>query len=318
MGIKLSILIIIILFYYQQIQLKDDFNETTRLLISRYKLPENNSIYRKFKDCFPLSDYNDIIEKLFNIDYKQQTINYKPFNSIILNELLKINNYTYINQIDNNDYENYKYYDENYKELNITAKDYFNYLFDKYLEYNNNKTNFINNLKYHFNMKNKNKYIHKIPYRIINNINDNKKRCILNAKIDINNFNDFNFEHSFIAINKKDYNNHKLIYKINKHQYENINTLMGNYYSNLCNMYDKICGNNNKYLYYYPYFKSYNVNIFNYIFNRIYKSFINFDIKEMLNNVSNINEMSENILIGIPVEDKNFNLIYDMFPNIII
>jgi hypothetical protein len=37
----------------------------------------------------------------------------------------------------------------------------------------------------------------------------------------------------------------------------------------------------------------------------------------MINNVSNINKMSENILIGLPIDDKKFNLNYDMFPNII-
>ena len=50
-------------------------------------------------------------------------------------------------------------------------------------------------------------------------------------------------------------------------------------------------------LYYYPYFNAYNVNVFNYIFNRVYKSFINFDIEEMIRNVPNINKMTEYILI---------------------
>ena len=159
----------------------------------------------------------------------------------------------------NSDLRNDKniYYDENYNE---------------YLEFDNNnntynKYNFIENLKYHFNMKNK------------------------------YNFNNFEFEHSLIATNEKDYNNHKLLYNLNKNYYVNINNLMTNYYNNICNSHKNLCGNNDDKLYYYPYFNAYNVNVFNYIFNRIYKSFVNFDIEEMIQNVPNINKMTEYILI---------------------
>jgi|688.fasta_scaffold13123_9 hypothetical protein len=164
------------------------------------------------------------------------------------------------------------YYDENYNELHMNKTEYFDYLYNKYSEFDNtyNKYNFIENLKYHFDMKNK-------------NINENGNK------------NDFYFEHSLIATNEKDYKNHKLLYNLNKNYYVNINNLMTNYYNNMCNKHKNLCGNNN--LYYYPYFNAYNVNVFNYIFNRIYKSFVNFDIDEMLKKVPNINEMTKNILI---------------------
>jgi len=180
----------------------------------------------------------------------------------------------------NSDLRNDKniYYDENYNELHMNTKDYYDYLYNKYLEFDNNDTynkyNFIENLKYHFNMKNINHYY-----------NDNEKD------------NDFNFEHSFIATNEKDYNNHKLLYNLNKNYYVNINNLMTNYYNNICNSHKNLCGNNDDNLYYYPYFNAYNVNVFNYIFNRIYKSFVNFDIEEMIQNVPNINNMTEYILV---------------------
>ncbi len=173
----------------------------------------------------------------------------------------------------NTDIRNVKniYYDENYNELHMNTKEYYNYLYNKYLEFDYNKTynkyNFIENLKYHFNMKNK------------------------------NNFNDFNFEYSLIATNQKDYNNHKLLFNLNKSYYVNINNLMINYYNNMCNSHKNLCGNNDGYLYYYPYFDAYNVNVFNYIFNRVYKSFVNFDIDEMIKNVPNINNMTVKILI---------------------
>ncbi len=177
----------------------------------------------------------------------------------------------------NNDLRNDKniYYDENYNELHMNTKDYYDYLYNKYLEFNNNNTynntynkyNFIKNLKYHFNMKNK------------------------------NNFNDFEFEYSLIATNEKDYNNHKLLYNLTINYYVNINNLMTNYYNNICNSHKNLCGNNDDNLYYYPYFNAYNVNVFNYIFNRVYKSFINFDIEEMIKNVPNINKMTEKILV---------------------
>ena len=171
----------------------------------------------------------------------------------------------------NSDLRNDKniYYDENYNELHMNAKDYYDYLYNKYLEFNNNynntynKYNFIENLKYHFNMKNK------------------------------NNFNEI--ENSLIATNEKDYNNHKLLYNLNKSY--NINNLLSNYYYNICNSYKNLCGNNDDKLYYYPYFNAYNVNVFNYIFNRVYKSFVNFDIEEMIQNVPNINKMTEKILL---------------------
>lgn len=173
----------------------------------------------------------------------------------------------------NSDLRNDKniYYDENYNELHMNAKDYYDYLYNKYLEFNNNNTynntynkyNFIENLKYHFNMKNK------------------------------NNFNEI--ENSLIATNEKDYNNHKLLYNLNKSY--NINNLLSNYYYNICNSYKNLCGNNDDKLYYYPYFNAYNVNVFNYIFNRVYKSFVNFDIEEMIQNVPNINKMTEKILV---------------------
>ena len=60
-----------------------------------------------------------------------------------------------------------------------------------------------------------------------------------------------------------------------------------NYY--ICNLHKNLCGNNDNYLYYYLYFNAYNVNVFNYIFNRVYKSFVNFDIEEMIRNIPNIN-----------------------------
>ena len=178
----------------------------------------------------------------------------------------------------NNDLMNDKniYYDENYNELHMNTKDYYDYLYNKYLEFNNNNTynnntynkyNFIKNLKYHFNMKNK------------------------------NNFNDFEFEYSLIATNEKDYNNHKLLYNLTINYYVNINNLMTNYYNNICNSHKNLSGNNDDNLYYYPYFNAYNVNVFNYIFNRVYKSFINFDIEEMIKNVPNINKMTEKILV---------------------
>ena len=72
---------------------------------------------------------------------------------------------------------------------------------------------------------------------------------------------------------------------------------MTNYYNNICNSHKNLCGNNDDKLYYYPYFNAYNVNVFNYIFNRIYKSFVNFDIEEMIQNVPNINNMTEYILV---------------------
>ena len=110
--------------------------------------------------------------------------------------------------------------------------------------------------------------------------------------------------------------NNKLLYNLNRSYY--ITNLLSNYYHNLCNSNKKLCGNlknyNIEYLYYYPYFNAYNVNVFNYIFNRIYKSFVNFDIEEMINNVPNITEMTNNILIGIPVANENIKLIYEMFP----
>jgi hypothetical protein len=177
----------------------------------------------------------------------------------------------------NSDLRNDKniYYDENYNELHMNTKDYYDYLYNKYLEFDNNnnnntynkynKYNFIENLKYHFNMKNK------------------------------YNFNNFEFEHSLIATNEKDYNNHKLLYNLNKNYYVNINNLLTNYYNNLCNSHKNLCGNNDDKLYYYPYFNAYNVNVFNYIFNRIYKSFVNFDIEEMIQNVPNINNMTDYI-----------------------
>jgi len=177
----------------------------------------------------------------------------------------------------NSDLRNDKniYYDENYNELHMNTKDYYDYLYNKYLEFDNNnnnntynkynKYNFIENLKYHFNMKNK------------------------------YNFNNFEFEHSLIATNEKDYNNHKLLYNLNKSY--NINNLLSNYYYNICNSYKNLCGNNDDKLYYYPYFNAYNVNVFNYIFNRVYKSFVNFDIEEMIQNVPNINKMTEKILV---------------------
>ena len=173
------------------------------------------------------------------------------------------------------DYNNI-YYDENYNELHMNKIEYFEYLYNKYSKFNNtyNKYNFIENLKYHFDMKNKNKYI---------NENDNE--------------NDFNFEHSLIATNEKDYKNHKLLYNLNKNYYVNINNLMSNYYNNMCNSHKNLCGNNDNNLYYYPYFNAYNVNVFNYIFNRVYKSFVNFDIDEMLKKVPNITEMTKNILV---------------------
>jgi hypothetical protein len=169
------------------------------------------------------------------------------------------------------------YYDENYNELHMNKTEYYDYLYNKYLEFNNtyNKYNFIENLKYHFNMKNINHYY-----------NDNEKD------------NDFNFEHSFIATNEKDYKNHKLLYNLNKNYYVNINNLMTNYYNNMCNSHANLCGGGNNNLYYYPYFNAYNVNVFNYIFNRVYKSFVNFDVDEMINNVPNINEIAKNILIN--------------------
>ena len=174
----------------------------------------------------------------------------------------------------NSDLRNDKniYYDENYNELHMNTKDYYDYLYNKYLEFDNNnntynKYNFIENLKYHFNMKNK------------------------------YNFNNFEFEHSLIATNEKDYNNHKLLYNLTINFYVNINNLMTNYYNNICNSHKNLCGNNDDKLYYYPYFNAYNVNVFNYIFNRIYKSFVNFDIEEMIQNVPNINKMTEYILI---------------------
>ena len=34
----------------------------------------------------------------------------------------------------------------------------------------------------------------------------------------------------------------------------------------------------------------------------------------MINNVPNITEMTNNILIGIPVANENIKLIYEMFP----
>ena len=175
----------------------------------------------------------------------------------------------------NVDYNNI-YYDENYNELHMNKSEYYEYLYNKYSEFDNtyNKYNFIENLKYHFDMKNKNKYI-----------NENR------------NENDFNFEHSLIATNEKDYKNHKLLYNLNKNYYVNINNLMSNYYNNMCNSHKNLCGNNDNNLYYYPYFNAYNVNVFNYIFNRVYKSFVNFDIDEMLKKVPNINEMTENILV---------------------
>lgn len=183
------------------------------------------------------------------------------------------------------DYNNI-YYDENYNELYMNKTAYFDYLYNKYSEFDNtyNKYNFIENLKYHFDMKNKNKYI---------NENDFNFEHSLIAT----NENDFNFEHSLIATNEKDYKNHKLLYNLNKNYYVNINNLMSNYYNNMCNSHKNLCGNNDNNLYYYPYFNAYNVNVFNYIFNRVYKSFVNFDIDEMLNKVPNINKMTENILV---------------------
>ena len=156
------------------------------------------------------------------------------------------------------------YYDEDYNEMHMNTNEYYEYLYNKYLEFDNtyNKYNFIENLKYHFDMKNKN--------------------------------NDFNFENSFIATNEKDYKNHKLLYNLNESYY--IDNLMSNYYYNMCNSYKNLCGNNDNHLYYYPYFNAYNVNVFNYIFNRVYKSFVNFDIEEMINKVPNINKMTENYL----------------------
>ena len=324
MGIRDIIVSSIILLVINN-YLKDDFNIIAKNIIDKYKLPKYHPISKQFKDCFPLSDYNDTIDKLFNINYLKREIKHTPFNSIILNELFKINNYTYIYQNDN-DNDNNIYYDNNYNELRMNSNiEYYDYLYNKYIEFDNNynKYNFIENVKYHFNMKNEyNKYIHKIPFTLINNINDNdndngndKKRCILNSKINIKN-NDFNFEYSLIAINKKDYENNKLLYNLNRSYY--ITNLLSNYYHNLCNSNKKLCGNlknyNIEYLYYYPYFNAYNVNVFNYIFNRIYKSFVNFDIEEMINNVPNITEMTNNILIGIPVANENIKLIYQMFP----
>ena len=164
------------------------------------------------------------------------------------------------------------YYDENYNELHMNKSEYYEYLYNKYIEFDNtyNKYNFIENLKYHFDMKNK----------------------YLNAKF---NNNDFNFEHSLIATNEKDYKNHKLLYNLSKTYY--IDNLLSNYYYNMCKSYKNLCGNNDNHLYYYPYFNAYNVNVFNYIFNRVYKSFVNFDIEEMINKVPNINKMTENIKI---------------------
>lgn len=326
-------------------------NETIKKIIDNYKLPSYHPINKQFKDCFPLSDYNDIIEKLFNINYEEKTYTFNKINNI-LPKLLELNNYINynddnINDNDNDDNDDIndnnkyydEYYDEDFNELNMNTSEYYEYLWNKYVEfsktinsskyniYNLNKYNFMYNLKYYFNMKNKNKYIHKISYKIINNIygtnNTNnikhKKRCILNKKLTyIKNY-DITYEHSLIPINDKDYKNH-----FNNNY--NLNQL-NNYYGYMCNSHSNLCGNlnnyynenddNDNYLYYYPYFKSYNVNVFNYIFNRMYKSFVNFDIEKMINNVSNINKMSENILIGLPIDDKNFNLIYDMFPNII-
>lgn len=141
------------------------------------------------------------------------------------------------------------YYDDDYKELNMTTTEYYDYLWDKYLIFTNEnnqnnsdyKYNFIYNLKYHFYMKN----------NII--------------------YNNYNFEYSFIPINKKDYDNHKIIYKINKYQYENFNNLMTNYYNNMCKSHPKLCGNDN---------------LFKNIFNRMYKSIINFDFNEMINKIN--------------------------------
>jgi len=170
---------------------------------------------------------------------------------IISFHIIGINSYSDIN--------NKKiYYDDDFKELNMTTSEYYDYLWNKYVIFNNNssinnsdyKYNFIYNLKYHFYMKNK-----FIP-------------------------NNFNFEYSFIPVNKKDYDNHKIIYKINKYQYENFNNLMTNYYNNMCKSHYNLCGNGNE-----------NKNVFKYIFNRMYKSIINFNFDEMINKIPNINKM---------------------------
>ena len=119
MGIRDIIVSSIILLVINN-YLKDDFNIIAKNIIDKYKLPKYHPISKQFKDCFPLSDYNDTIDKLFNINYLKREIKHTPFNSNILNELFKINNYTYIYQNDN-DNDNNIYYDNNYNELRMNS-----------------------------------------------------------------------------------------------------------------------------------------------------------------------------------------------------
>jgi hypothetical protein len=294
------------------------FNNTMREIIDIYKISSHHIKYREFNNCFPLSDYNDIIEKLFDINYNNKTYSFnynEKLKNKVLSEILNKNNYIVNddndndNDNDNNNTENY-YYDEDFNKLYMNKKEYYEYLWSKYIEFdktifNFSKDNFIENLKYYFELKNKNSY--KFLYKIINN-DTNRKNCILNKNPNIKQ-NNFNYEYSLIPINQKDYDNHYNDYNLNQ---------LNNYYGYMCNTHKKLCGNfnnyyvnndneneNDNYVYYYPYFKLYNVNIFNYIFNKMYKSFVNFDIEMMIKKIKNIDEMSKNILVGFPIEDKN-------------
>ena len=50
------------------------FNNTMKEIIDIYKISPHHIKYREFNNCFPLSDYNDIIEKLFDINYNNKNM----------------------------------------------------------------------------------------------------------------------------------------------------------------------------------------------------------------------------------------------------
>ena len=187
---------------------------------------------------------------------------------VILHSFNYYKNDLRVNDNSLNHFKDNLYYDENYNELRMNTSEYYDYLYNNYVKFNNtiysDKNDFMENIDNYFEMKNKN-------------------------------IDNFTYETLFIPITEKDYKNHHNYF--NENDEINYNRL-NNYYIYMCNTHPHLCGlfeNNNKY--YYPYFNAYNINIFKYIFKKIYKTYVNFDIEYMINNVPNINEMTQNILV---------------------